>query len=85
MSSSTLGWGRIFGKDRHTVNITQFSYAKLGEDSDLSLEVVILLIFGVFMCLFGLLLFSIHSGELPYTPDSMIESQADGFRGSQLE
>ena len=40
------------------------------EESDLSLEVVILLIFGVFMLLFGLLLFKIHTGELPYTPDS---------------
>ena len=46
------------------------SYAKMGEESDLSLEVVILLIFGVFMLLFGLLLFKIHTGELPYTPDS---------------
>ena len=39
-------------------------------DSDLSLEVVILLVFGVFMLLFGLLLFRIHTGELPYAPDS---------------
>jgi len=39
-------------------------------ESDLTLEVVILLIFGVFMLLFGLLLFRIHAGELPYTPDS---------------
>jgi uncharacterized membrane protein HdeD (DUF308 family) len=38
--------------------------------SDLSLEVVILLVFGVFMLLFGLLLFRIHMGELPYAPDS---------------
>lgn len=41
------------------------------EESDLSLEVVILLIFGVFMSLFGLLLFRIHRGALPYSPDSM--------------
>lgn len=41
------------------------------EKSDLSLEVVILLIFGVFMFLFGLLLFRIHRGALPFTPDSM--------------
>ena len=40
------------------------------EESDLSLEVVILLILGVFMFLFGILLFKIHTGELPYAPDS---------------
>lgn len=40
------------------------------EEVDLSLEVVILLVFGVFMLLFGLLLFRIHTGELPYSPDS---------------
>ncbi|MDN7013756.1 hypothetical protein FGW20_12085 [Methanoculleus sp. FWC-SCC3] len=39
-------------------------------EPDLSLEVVILLVFGVFMSLFGLLLFRIHAGELPYAPDS---------------
>ncbi len=39
-------------------------------ESDLSLEVVILIVFGVFMLLFGLLLFRIHTGELPYSPDS---------------
>jgi uncharacterized membrane protein HdeD (DUF308 family) len=39
-------------------------------ESDLSLEVVILLVFGVFMLLFGLLLFRIQMGELPYAPDS---------------
>ncbi len=39
--------------------------------SDRSLEVVLLLILGVFMLLFGMLLFSIHSGKLPYSPDSM--------------
>jgi len=42
----------------------------LREESDLSFEVVIILIFGVFMLLFGLLLFWIHRGDLPYTPDS---------------
>jgi len=40
------------------------------EASDLSLEVVVLLIYGVFMLLFGLLLFKINTGELPYNPDS---------------
>ena len=44
---------------------------KITGESDLSLEVVILLIFGVFMLIFGVLLFSIHTGSLPYTPDSM--------------
>ncbi|MCT8337577.1 hypothetical protein FKB36_08795 [Methanoculleus sp. Afa-1] len=39
-------------------------------ESDLSLEVAILLVFGIFMLLFGLLLFRIHTGELPYAPDS---------------
>src|SRR5690554_3132624 len=39
-------------------------------ESDLSLEVVILLVFGVFMSLFGLLLLRIQTGELPYAPDS---------------
>ncbi|MDD3622478.1 MAG: hypothetical protein PHQ81_08740 [Methanofollis sp.] len=38
--------------------------------SDLSLEVVIILIFGIFMLLFGLLLFRIHTGTIPYAPDS---------------
>jgi uncharacterized membrane protein HdeD (DUF308 family) len=46
------------------------SYIKMREESDLSLEVVILLILGVFMFLFGILLFKIHTGELPYAPDS---------------
>jgi uncharacterized membrane protein HdeD (DUF308 family) len=40
------------------------------EESDLSLEVVVLLIFGVFWLLFGLLLFKIYTGDLPYNPDS---------------
>jgi len=44
---------------------------KFNEESDLSLEVVILIILGIFMLLFGVLLFSIHTGDLPYTPDSM--------------
>lgn len=40
------------------------------EESDLSLEVVILLILGVFGVLLGLLLFKIYTGDLPYNPDS---------------
>ena len=47
------------------------SYAKIREESDLSLEGVILLVFGLFASLFGLLLFGIHTGALPYSPDSM--------------
>jgi uncharacterized membrane protein HdeD (DUF308 family) len=38
---------------------------------DLSLRVVILFILGVFMLIFGLLLFRIHTGDLPYNPDSL--------------
>ncbi|MDO5836672.1 MAG: hypothetical protein Q4P17_09185 [Methanobacterium sp.] len=49
---------------------TKPNYVKMREESDLSLEVVILLILGVFMFLFGILLFRIHTGELPYNPDS---------------
>ena len=48
----------------------QKTYVKMREDADLSLEVVILLVLGVFMLLFSLLLFGIHTGDLPYTPDS---------------
>lgn len=44
---------------------------KISSESDLTLEVVILLILGIFMLIFGLLLFPIHTGELPYNPDSM--------------
>lgn len=40
------------------------------DDTDLSLEIVILLILGIFMFLFGFLLFKIHAGTLPYNPDS---------------
>ena len=40
------------------------------EEADLSLEIVILLILGIFMLLFGLLLFKIGTGQLPYNPDS---------------
>lgn len=45
-------------------------YPKKIEEFDLSIEVVLLLILGVFMLLFGLLLFRILEGALPYTPDS---------------
>jgi uncharacterized membrane protein HdeD (DUF308 family) len=40
------------------------------DDTDLSLEVVMLLILGIFMLVFGVLLFKIHTGKLPYNPDS---------------
>ena len=46
------------------------SVARMREESDLSLEVVVLLIFGVFWLLFGLLLFKIYTGDLPYNLDS---------------
>lgn len=46
------------------------SLARMREESGLSLEVVVLLIFGVFWLLFGLLLFKIYTGDLPYNPDS---------------
>jgi len=39
------------------------------DDTDLSLEVVILLVLGIFMLVFGFLLFKIHAGELSYNPD----------------
>ena len=45
--------------------------AKAKETFDLPLRVVILFILGVFMLLFGLLLFRIHTGDLRYNPDSM--------------
>lgn len=35
-----------------------------------TIEAVILLVLSVFMLLFGVLLFMIHTGSLPYTPDS---------------
>ncbi len=39
-------------------------------DLDLTLEVIILLILGLFMSLFGVLLYRIHAGALPYNPDA---------------
>ena len=40
------------------------------DDTDFSLESVIILILGVFAFLFGLLLLGIHAGHLSYNPDS---------------
>jgi hypothetical protein len=48
------------------------SHSRMREESDLSLEVVVLLILGVFGLLYGLLLFKIYAGDLPYNPDSTI-------------
>ena len=41
------------------------------ERYDLSLEVIVLLIYGTFMILFGALLVGIVAGRLPFAPDSM--------------
>jgi len=46
------------------------SHARMREESDLSLEVAVLLIYGIGMLLFGLLLFKIHTGDLPFNPNS---------------
>jgi hypothetical protein len=48
----------------------ELSLVRMREESDLSLEVVVLLIFGVFGLLLGLMLFKIYTGDLPYNPDS---------------
>lgn len=47
----------------------QKTSSKMGREYDFSIEVVILIVFGVFMLLFGFLLFKIHTGALPYSPD----------------
>jgi len=47
-------------------------YARTREDFDLSVEVGGLLIFGIFGLLYGLLLFKIYSGDLPYNVDGAI-------------
>lgn len=39
-------------------------------EHDLSIEIVLLIILGIFMMLFGLLLFAISSGDLAYAPNS---------------
>ena len=41
-----------------------------GKEFDFTIEAVILLVLAAFMLLFGILLFAIHTGTLPYTPDS---------------
>jgi len=40
------------------------------KEFDFTIEAVILLVLSAFMLLFGILLFAIHTGDLPYTPDS---------------
>lgn len=40
------------------------------QELDIALEAVILLVLSVFMLFFGVLLFFIHTGDLPYAPDS---------------
>ncbi len=40
------------------------------KEFNFTLEAVILLVLSVFMLLFGVLLFPIHTGDLPYAPDS---------------
>lgn len=46
------------------------NYIKMMDESNLSMEVVLLILLGVFMFLLGLLLSKISTGELSYTPDS---------------
>lgn len=45
-------------------------YARITEESDLSLEIIMLLVLGVLMLVFGVLLFKIHTGALPYNADA---------------
>ncbi|AGB02841.1 hypothetical protein [Methanoregula formicica] len=40
------------------------------KEFDFTLEAVILLVLGIFMFIFGILLLFIHTGALPYSPDS---------------
>jgi uncharacterized membrane protein HdeD (DUF308 family) len=46
------------------------TFLKMREESDLSLEVVILLLLGMFTLIFAILLTKIHTGAFHYTPDS---------------
>ena len=48
------------------------SHARMSEEFDLSVEVIVLLILGIFGLLYGLLLFKIYSGDLPYNVDGTI-------------
>lgn len=51
-------------------SIVKKTFSKISKESDLSIEIIILMVFGEFMLLFGLLLFGINTGALPYAPDS---------------
>ncbi len=42
----------------------------MNDDLDISMEIVVLLVLATFMALFGVLLFGIRTGALPYNPDS---------------
>lgn len=48
----------------------QTTHTKQRGEVDLSVEVVLLLVFGVFFSLYGLLVFPMYTGTLPYSPDS---------------
>ena len=48
----------------------QKTFLKMRKEYDFSIEVVILMVFAVFMLVFGFLLLKIHTGDLPYAPDS---------------
>ena len=52
--------------DRQTIG----SLMGMSDQPDLSLDVIVLIIFGIFWLVFGLLLFRIYPGFLPYNPDS---------------
>ena len=65
---------KIENPDLKTYNVRRYKKAlisvlTISKTTDLSMEVVILLVLGIFMLLFGLLMFRIHSGDLPYNPD----------------
>src|SRR5665647_1269969 len=48
----------------------QTTHEKQRGEVGLSVEVVLLLVFGVFFFLYGLLVFPMYAGVLPYSPDS---------------
>lgn len=52
--------------DRSTIR----SISGMSDQPDLSLDVIVLIVFGIFWLVFGLLLLRIYSGVLPYSPDS---------------
>jgi uncharacterized membrane protein HdeD (DUF308 family) len=59
------------GSERgNRITMTDNTTPAPARDFDFTLESVILLVLGIFMGLFGLLLFPISTGALPYAPDS---------------